>query len=135
MDAEMSLVWPCPSPACAHDIDADVSAFLTCLGWPISLNGALSLNLRTCHDRSEGQNGAATEHEKAHARGGGGLGSRESDEQNGRKGTFTMERENGSVREANVRNACAKYEGGREWGWKLGRSTGKGTVRQERRLQ
>ena len=65
----------------------------------------------------------------------GGMGSRESDEQNGRKGTFTTERENGSVREANAHNAQAKYEGGREWGWKLGRSTGKGTVRQERRLQ
>ena len=59
--------------------------------------------------------------------GGGGMGSRESDEQNRRKGTFTTERENGSVRETNARNARAKYEGGREWGWKMGRSTGKGT--------
>ena len=48
------------------------------MGWPISLNGALSLNLKTCHGRSEGQNGAATEHEKAHARGGGGGGGVES---------------------------------------------------------
>ena len=87
----------------------------------------LSLNLKTCHGWSEGQNGAKTEHEKVHARGGGGMGSRECDEQNGRKGTFTTERENGSVREANVRNVRAKYEGGR--------STGKGTVWQERRLQ
>ena len=32
MDAEMSLVWPCRSPACAHDIDADVKCFLDMLG-------------------------------------------------------------------------------------------------------